>query len=168
MAEVKKQKATEPAKKAPAKAPAKKEEVKKEPAKKQENNMVKEIFSSKNTMFMLNIVDVALAATYFIAFLITMIVLLATGVVYQWFNLACQVAVVILFIILFISNYYCLKPSFNYKNIMKNCLFELVVEVVIIALSFIGFKSAFAVIAIIPQLLISAIEIWIAYVSTKK
>ena len=167
MAEVKKQKAE-----APKKAPAKKAEVKQEPAakpeKKCENTMVKEIFGSKNTMFMLNVVDIVLAATYFIAFLVTSVILLATGGDTNWFRLACQVAVVLFFIILFISNYYCLKPSYNYKNIMKSCLFELIAEVVIIALAIIGFKSSFVVIAILPQLLISAIEIWIAYASSKK
>ena len=167
MAEVKKQKAAEPAKPA-AKAPAKKEEVKKEPAKKQENGMVKAIFSSKNGVFMLNIIDIALASAYFIAFLVTMVVLLATGVAYNWLNIVLQVLVVLLFAVLFVSNYITLRPSFKYKNMIFNCVFEVIIEIAVILLAYFGFKSAFVIVAIIPQLIISAIEIWLAYKSSKQ
>ena len=168
MAEVKKQKATEPAKKAPAKKSA---EVKKEPTqqpKKECNTMVKEIFGSKNAVFMLNIVDIALAASYFIAFLVTMVVLLATGAGYGWLNIVCQVLAVLLFAVLFVSNYITLRPSFKFKNMIFNCVVEVIVEILIILLAYFGFKSAFVIVAIIPQLIISAIEIGLAYKASKE
>ena len=167
MAEVKKQKAE-----APKKAPAKKAEVKQEPAakpeKKCENTMVKEIFGSKNAIFMLNIVDVALAAAYFIAFLVTMVVLLATNAGYGWLNIVCQVLSVLLFAVLFVSNYITLRPSFKFKNMIFNCVVEVIVEILIIVLAYLGFKSAFVIVAVLPQLIISAIEIGLAYKVSKQ
>jgi len=96
-----------------------------------------------------------------------MIVLLATGASYSWLNIVLQVVAVLLFAVLFISNYITLRPNFKYKNMIFNCVFEVIVEIAIILLSYFGFKSAFVIVAIIPQLIISAIEILLAYKSSK-
>ncbi len=121
-----------------------------------------QIITAKNSIFMLSIVNCALSVAYFLTFIITSIVVLATGGFVNGWYVALQTASIIFFGILAALNYASVKTSFDYKKSNKYFVGELIIGLVVGVISPIGYGSYFTLLAVVPLLIVSAVKLWVA------
>lgn len=121
-----------------------------------------QIVTAKNSIFMLSLVGLALSVVYVLTFIITSIVVLATGGEVIGWLIALQTATVMFFVILSALNYASVKTNFDYKKCNKYFVGELIVGLVVAVISPIGYSSYFTLLAVVPILIVSAVKLWIA------